>query len=238
MHIKTGKIVAALCLCGVILGLNPGESEAAAAYTGHEVGVETSSSYLVKIDAPSAKLYTSANEGTAVVGKLTRGNTYDVVAYHDGWARVDSGEAVGYLKVVGQATIVETTREKVDKEAELRVDVIQYALQFVGNRYVYGGTDPNTGADCSGFTSYVMRHAAGVYLSHSSAAQAGEGKVVAAMEPKPGDLIFYSNGSRINHVAIYIGNHQIVHASTEKTGIKISQWNHRTPVRVVDVLSR
>ena len=91
------------------------------------------------------------------------------------------------------------------------------------------------GADCSGFTSYVMRHAAGVSLSHSSAAQAGEGRAVS--EPKPGDLVFYSSGGRINHVAIYLGNGQIVHASTEKTGIKISNLTYRTPAKIVDVLS-
>ena len=53
---------------------------------------------------------------------------------------------------------------------------------------------------------------------------------------QPGDLIFYGNGSRVNHVAMYIGDGQIVHASTERTGIKVSNWNYRTPVRIASVL--
>lgn len=113
---------------------------------------------------------------------------------------------------------------------------MEYAKQFVGNRYIYGGTNPNTGADCSGFTSYVMRNAAGVNLSHSSSAQAGEGRVISAEEIRPGDLVFYSQGRRINHVALYIGDGQIVHASNPTNGILISRWNYRTPVRVVNVL--
>lgn len=237
MRNKTWKWITAICLCGVVLGVAPGESQAAVTYTSKEVGVETSSSFLAKIDAPSAKLYISKDENSAVTDKVMQGKTYKVLSYSGGWARVDTGNSVGYLKVAGQATVVETTSEKVDEDVVLRGEVIRYALQFVGNRYVYGGSDPNTGVDCSGFTSYVMRHAAGVPLSHSSAAQSGEGTPVSAGNPKPGDLVFYGSGSHINHVAIYIGNGQIVHASTEKTGIKISQWNHRTPVKVVDVLS-
>ncbi|MEG0689584.1 MAG: NlpC/P60 family protein, partial [Hungatella sp.] len=65
----------------------------------------------------------------------------------------------------------------------------------------------------------------------------GEGRTVKSGNPKPGDLIFYSGGGRINHVAIYIGSGQIVHASSAKTGIKVSKWNGRTPARIVDVLS-
>ena len=111
----------------------------------------------------------------------------------------------------------------IEVENDLRSGIVTYALQFVGNRYKYGGTNPNTGVDCSGFTSYVMRHAAEVELPHSS-------------EMRPGDIICYGSGKRINHVALYIGNGQIVHASTERTGIKVSRWNYRTPVRIVNVL--
>lgn len=237
MGIKAGKWIAAACVCGSILWMTPGEAQAANAYMGSEVGVETSSSYMVKIDAPSAKLHTSVSETSSIAERLGQGKTYKVLSYQEGWAKVDTGEAVGYLKVAGQATVVETTKEKVDKEAAFRKDVVDFALQFVGNRYVYGGSDPNTGADCSGFTSYVMRRMAGVSLSHSSVAQAGEGRPVSSGDMKPGDLLFYSNGSRINHVAIYMGDGQIVHASSVKTGIKVSNWNYRQPVKVVDVLS-
>ena len=124
----------------------------------------------------------------------------------------------------------------IEVENDLRSEIVTYALQFVGNRYKYGGTNPNTGVDCSGFTSYVMRHAAGVELPHSSGGQSRMGRVVSSSEMRPGDIISYGSGKRINHVALYIGNGQIVHASTEKTGIKVSRWNYRTPVRIVNVL--
>lgn len=131
---------------------------------------------------------------------------------------------------------VEEIEAAIEVENDLRSEIVTYALQFVGNRYKYGGTNPNTGVDCSGFTSYVMRHAASVELPHSSGGQSRMGRVVSSSEMRPGDLICYGSGKRINHVALYIGNGQIVHASTERTGIKVSRWNYRTPVRIVNVL--
>ena len=124
----------------------------------------------------------------------------------------------------------------IEVENDLRSEIVTYALQFVGNRYKYGGTNPNTGVDCSGFTFYVMRHAAEVELPHSSGGQSRMGRQVSSSEMRPGDIICYGSGKRINHVALYIGNGQIVHASTERTGIKVSRWNYRTPVRIVNVL--
>ena len=124
----------------------------------------------------------------------------------------------------------------IEVENDLRSEIVTYALQFVGNRYKYGGTNPNTGVDCSGFTSYVMRHAAEVELPHSSGGQSRMGRQVSSSEMRLGDIICYGSGKRINHVALYIGNGQIVHASTERTGIKVSRWNYRTPVRIVNVL--
>lgn len=120
--------------------------------------------------------------------------------------------------------------------AQRRQNLVNYALQFVGGRYVAGGNDPHTGADCSGFTRYVMQHGAGVSLNRSSGSQAAQGRTISANEMQPGDLIFYGNGSRVNHVAMYIGDGQIVHASTYRTGIKISQWNYRAPIRIANVL--
>lgn len=210
-----------------------GQAEAAG-YTG-TIGVETSFSYRLKIEAPVVNVYSESNIFSGETAKVYGSQVYDVRSYDDGWAEIASDSAEGFVRLSDGAVLIEVTRETVNPEAVLREKVVSYALQFVGGRYVWGGTDPHTGADCSGFTAYVMRHAAGVSLSHSSRAQAGEGRKVKT--PKPGDLIFYSNDGEINHVAIYIGNGQIVHASSEKTGIKVSPWNKRTPVKIVDVLS-
>ena len=101
--------------------------------------------------------------------------------------------------------------------------VANYGLQFVGNPYVYGGTSLTNGTDCSGFTMGVYR-AFGVSLPHSSGAQRSCGYAVGSIaEALPGDIICYSG-----HVAIYIGNGQIVHASTAATGIKISNVSYRS----------
>lgn len=104
----------------------------------------------------------------------------------------------------------------------LGASVANYALQFVGNPYVYGGTSLTNGTDCSGFTMGVYRNF-GVSLPHSSGAQRSCGYAVGSLaEAQAGDIICYSG-----HVAIYIGNGQIVHASTAKTGIKVSTVGYR-----------
>ncbi|MCR5370671.1 MAG: SH3 domain-containing protein [Clostridium sp.] len=116
-----------------------------------------------------------------------------------------------------------------------RGDIVNYATQFLGNPYVYGGTSLTNGTDCSGFTMSVMDHF-GVSLPHQSGAQSGYGTAVSADNMRPGDLVFYSKGGGINHVAIYIGNGQVCHASNAKDGIKISTWNYRTPTTIRNVL--
>lgn len=115
-----------------------------------------------------------------------------------------------------------TTDYTVGEGSEMGVAVAEYALQFVGNPYVYGGTSLTNGADCSGFVMSVYANF-GVSLPHSSASDRSQGYAVASLdEAQPGDLICYSG-----HVALYIGNGQIVHASNKKTGIKVSNASYR-----------
>lgn len=117
-----------------------------------------------------------------------------------------------------------------------RTQIANYATQFLGNPYVWGGTSLTNGADCSGFTMAVMSKF-GVGLPHHSGSQANCGKSINSSQMRPGDLVFYTNsGGTINHVALYIGNGQVVHASNQRDGIKISTWNYRTPAKIVNVL--
>ena len=104
--------------------------------------------------------------------------------------------------------------------------VADYACKFIGNPYVAGGTSLTNGADCSGFVMAVYQ-SFGISLPRSSYAQAGVGTAVSYSEAKPGDIIYYGG-----HVGIYIGNGQIVHASTERTGIKITAATYRSIITV------
>ena len=108
-------------------------------------------------------------------------------------------------------------------------EIANYAVQFVGNPYVYGGTSLTNGADCSGFTQSVMANF-GIYIARTAADQSYGGTSVSISDIQPGDLLFYSDGGGISHVALYIGGGQIVHAATESQGIIISSYNYDSPV--------
>lgn len=115
-----------------------------------------------------------------------------------------------------------------------QASIVEYAKQFLGNRYVWGGASLTNGTDCSGFTMSLYAKY-GYSLPHSAAAQAGCTRTVSS--PKPGDLFFYSNGSRISHVAMYIGGGMVIHASNERDGIKISNAYYRHPVKIGRVMN-
>ena len=225
------KVFGLFCAFAALSMAKPATAQAA------ELGpeYEASSSLTIMVDAPEASLYAAASVNAPEVTTLAQGESCQVIEDMDGWVKVSVDGSEGYLDK-SQGTMVETVNVTQDPSVSLRQDVVDYALQFVGNPYRYGGRDPNTGVDCSGFTRYVMQNAAGVSLNRSSSSQATQGRTVSAAEMQPGDLIFYGNGSRVNHVAMYIGDGQIVHASTERTGIKVSNWNYRTPVRIASVL--
>ena len=100
--------------------------------------------------------------------------------------------------------------------------IVATAKKYLGYKYVYGGTSPSTGFDCSGFTSYVYRQH-GISLNRTAAGQYSNGTYVSRANLQPGDLVMF--GSPINHVAIYIGGGQIIHASTPSTGVRIDSLN-------------
>ena len=179
----------------------------------------------------------------------------------EGWVKVSIEEGEGYVSTefVTLTTEFVKAESKAEEEARLEAEaaarrkanaaasssaasesgavvsggsgtgnaVASYALQFVGNPYVYGGTSLTNGADCSGFVMAVYSHF-GVGLPHSSGAQRGCGYSVGGLaNAQPGDIVCYSG-----HVGIYIGNGQIVHASTAATGIKVSNASYRQVLSV------
>ncbi len=119
------------------------------------------------------------------------------------------------------------------------VDLANYALQFVGNPYVYGGTSLTNGTDCSGFTMLIYAQY-GISLPHSATAQSSYGTSIDISDREPGDLIFYHPDGMggYDHVALYVGNDTVVHASTASTGIKTSAYNYSTPQKIVRLLGQ
>lgn len=176
-----------------------------------------------------------------VITTVPYGEELEVRSVLDGWVEIDlDGEAAyvsaEYVTVSEKLHTAITMSELLYGEgvSDVRVDICQYAKQFVGNPYVWGGTSLTRGADCSGFVlSLYAKY--GITLPHSSRAQANCGRRVALSQMQPGDLVFYTKGGSINHVAMYIGNGQVIHASSPSTGIRISSVNYRTPYVAVSL---
>lgn len=178
----------------------------------------------------------------AVLSQVGNSEAFTVNSVADGWVEISVDDSVGYISqdyvTLAQALPTAKTIEQVkygDGVSDVRASVVSYALQFVGNRYVWGGTSLENGIDCSGFTMRILGKY-GISLPHSSKAQPSYGTKISASEAKPGDLFFYGSGRSISHVAIYIGNGQIVHASNKRDGIKVSNAYYRNPICVTRYL--
>lgn len=147
-------------------------------------------------------------------------------------ANVQSGNKKPSAGYTGPTFDTSTLDQTVSQTA---VDLINYAMQFLGNPYVYGGNSLTNGTDCSGFTKLIFAEF-GYNLPRSSKEYINVGTVIPYTSAKPGDILVYKYGSSIGHVAIYIGNGQIVHASTPTGGIRIGGAYYTTPYCAVRVI--
>ncbi len=197
---------------------------------------------IAKVTTDSLKVRAEANTDSEVITLVPRGEELEVSAVEGDWVKVflDDEEvfvSAEYVEVSAELGTAVTMSELLYGQgiSDVRVDICQYAKEFIGNPYVWGGTSLTKGTDCSGFVMGVFKKY-GVKLPRNSRAQAGCGTTIKVSEAKPGDLIFYAKGKTINHVAIYIGNGQVIHASSPKTGIKISNVSYRSPFKAVRVL--
>ena len=209
---------------------------------------EASLMAVVKVDG--LRVRTEPSTDSKIWTQLTMEEKYPVLNQLDGWVQIelDTGEDTDNAYISTRDNNVEVRyalpeaikfsplEEKANAQMSRRSQIVNYALQFVGNPYVWGGTSLTKGADCSGFTMKVLEHF-GISLPHYSGSQAKMGRSVSSSEMRPGDLIFYANSSgTVNHVAMYIGNGQIVHAASRRSGIKISTWNYRQPKTIRNVI--
>lgn len=181
-----------------------------------------------------------------IVKQIGDGDSYVVKSEGSEWVKIKlSGSETGYVSKDYVSTKFRFNKAVSIKEEQAGSDsdstasggssyssrgagVASYALQFIGNPYVWGGSSLTNGADCSGFTMSVYAHF-GYGLPHSSASQAGCGRAISLSELQPGDLVFYRHGGSIGHVAMYIGGGRVVHAQCKRTGITTSSVNYRTP---------
>ncbi|MCI9360830.1 MAG: C40 family peptidase [Hungatella sp.] len=238
-------------VCGCFTALYSGQ--AMAAYSDLSGPGAEYSNYVAAVEEGNPAIYVSM-DSYDVLREAKAGDYYQILGDEgSGWVEIQVGDTVGYISTNSGVSVInveelegsgagakvedkitETANEQVSETR--RQNLVSYALQFLGCAYRDAGSSPSTGFDCSGFVSYVMRNGAGVSLNRSSRAQATQGAAISSDQMRPGDLIFYGNGNSINHVSMYIGDGQVVHASTYKTGVKTSPWNYRTPIRIVNVL--
>lgn len=172
-----------------------------------------------------------ADSISAFASALADKTVSEVQGYQEAKAEVIAQERLEAEAAAEAARKAEEERKAAEAaRLEMRQGIVDFALQFVGNPYVYGGTSLTNGADCSGFVMSVFAEF-GYELPRVAAAQcsASEKKSVADIEA--GDLVFYGEGC-IDHVALYIGDGKIVHASTAATGIKVSDYDYRAPAAV------
>lgn len=190
------------------------------------------------VDTETLYVREAMNTDCKIVALVSGDESLEVLEQQDDWAKVQVDSDQGYISL--DYATVGYSLPKAESVTELkesnslsgtRVSIVEYAKQFLGNPYVWGGTSLTKGADCSGFTMSIYAHY-GVSLPHSSSAQSQMGTRVSADEVKPGDLLFYGSGNHVNHVAMYIGGGKVIHASTERTGIKISNAFYRTPITI------
>ncbi|MDO4266629.1 MAG: SH3 domain-containing protein [Eubacteriales bacterium] len=206
-----------------------------------------------EVNTESLNVRAEPSTDASVWTQVVKGQQYHVLNQLDGWVEIeldagDSGDAEDKSYISTRDNNVEVRYglpvaieyhpaiEAANAAASFRNQIVNYACQFVGNPYVWGGTSLTNGADCSGFTMKVLEHF-GISIPRVSRDQARAGVKVTSANMKPGDLVFYANKSgTVNHVGMYIGNGQVVNAASRRSGIRIYRWNYRTPVAIRNVI--
>lgn len=197
-------------------------------------------SKVLKVFLQNAKITILEDQGTWYKIKHNDQEGYVLKEYvSDKKVEVTSRGAVERTTTENKTTDTASTAQKKVEETTTKTsskgqDAANYVKQFVGCKYVYGGSTPS-GFDCSGLTMYVYKKY-GINLSHSATAQSKVGTKVERANLQPGDLVFFRNyrtNTGIGHVGIYIGNNKFVHASTEKTGVITSSLTGSYSTRFV-----
>lgn len=237
---KIRNIVAIMTL--TTLALAPAVYATVPTVTIEEVGGEQASVVVTATIVEDTKLREKASPDGDIINYLGKDKEIVVTERIDNWYKVEVEGQEGYiyktqidtdalssLPDMKKELVVATPKEK-KADTYLGNEVVSYAKQFLGNPYVYGGNSLTKGVDCSGFTSQVYKKF-GIHLQRSSRAQySSNGYKVNKQDILPGDLVFYGYNGYIDHVGIYAGNNQIIHANTPATGIKMSKLEYGKPI--------
>ena len=208
-----------------------------------------SGTYIATVEAGSLDIYKSMTSNETI-GKASKGDVFQILEdMGGGYAKVSYNDVEGYISIKDGDTSIDEMDSAEEAAASATKSIVQatasnkreeianFAKTFVGGRYIYGGTNPYIGADCSGFVKYILANAAGVSLPRTSSEQSTRGTTVASADQlQPGDLLFYGSGRSVSHVAMYIGDGKVVHASSSRTGIIISNYNYRPVIRMANVI--
>lgn len=223
------------------------ETPAPAADDSASVSVTECSDYVYATTAVNVR--SGADTSYSWLGMLSAGDCVERTGTTDnGWSRVIYDGQTAYIKSdyltteEPAAPAQETTSAPSESTAstsstyDLGVQIANFALQYVGYPYVYGGNSLTGGVDCSGFAQQVYLNF-GYSITRTAQAQAGDGTPVSIDALQPGDLVFYADDDgSIGHVVIYAGNGQVVHASNPSSGIIVSDLYYRTPVWAVRII--
>ncbi len=174
---------------------------------------------------------TGSSGSTGSTGKLNEGMVvYDpeeTLTKEQEEEVLNTTEIENYVKA-NYAVLQQFTNES-EYTTRARQALVSYAMQFIGNPYVWGGTSLTNGADCSGFVQEIFKHF-GIVTGRTSRDQYANCLYLKGREVMPGDLVFYADSTGyINHVAIYAGNYMIIHAANKKAGIKVNRYDYKQP---------
>ena len=177
----------------------------------------------------------SKSKKAKTIKKLKIGTKVTVLSTSGSWRKIKVGGKTGY--VLKKYVYINTRAPKLKGSTYNKgKTVASFAQRFVGNPYVWGGTDPVHGADCSGFAQHVYAQF-GIGLPRTSAAQSQYGMKIPVSEAAPGDLIFYAKNGQVYHVVIYIGNGRTVEAASTRSGICSHGVNYANAVWATRLLS-
>ncbi|MDO5521897.1 MAG: SH3 domain-containing C40 family peptidase [bacterium] len=220
--------------------------------TGGEVSAlaKKVGSRIATVNAVTVRIREKKSTESATLALIPKGEEVEVLNDSDDqwlYVRVDddkgyvSRELVDVKYQLAKATdseeeaAVAASGGSVSTTSSIRSKMVSYAKKFLGGKYVYGGTSLTSGIDCSAFMMRIYEHF-GYSITRTSRSQAEAGTAIKLAKVKPGDLVFYDRNGTINHVAMYIGNGKIIHASNPRSGIKISNMYYKMPYKAVRFL--